>query len=147
MLEAVKSQYPQKYLNPIQLITALKDKKIEYNAKYRCEKLQGCFIGVVFQSDLDDDLQDIKDPLDKGIVKDDYKLKYENAMKRIEFLEKQLQPKPMEQMATNIPSKEEVKVEPKPIKKIIVAEKDISQSISKITSAEELDELLENMAF
>jgi hypothetical protein len=44
MLEAVKSQYPQKYLNPIQLITALKEKKIEYNAKYRCEKLQGCFI-------------------------------------------------------------------------------------------------------
>ena len=43
--------------------------------------------------------------------------------------------------------KEEVKVEPKPIKKVIVSEKDISQSISKITNAEELDDLLENMAF
>jgi hypothetical protein len=141
MLEAVKSQYPQKYLNPIQLITALKDKKIEYNAKYRCDKLQGCFVGVVFQSDLDDDLQDVKDPLDKGIVKDDYKVKYENAKKEIEELKRQLQqPKKDE-------PKEEVKAEPKPIQKVLISEKDIIQSISKTTTADELDDLIEKMAF
>jgi hypothetical protein len=140
MLEAVKSQYPQKYLNPIQLITALKDKKIEYNAKYRCDKLQGCFIGVVFQSDLDDDLQDMKDPLDKGIVKDDYKVKYENAKKEIEELKKQLR-QPKEEL------KVEPKAEPKPIKKVLISEKDIIQSISKTTTADELDDLIANMAF
>jgi hypothetical protein len=119
----------------------LKDKKIEYNAKYRCDKLQGCFVGVVFQSDLDDDLQDTKDPLDKGIVKDDYKVKYENAKKEIEELKRQLQqPKKDE-------PKEEVKAEPKAIKKVIVSEKDIIQSISKTTTADELDDLIAKMAF
>ena len=144
MLEAVKSQYPQKYLNPIQLITALKDKKISYNAKLRCDKLQGCFIGVVFQSELEDDLQDIKDPLDKGIVKDDYKVKYETAMKRIEYLERQLQPKRDE-------PKEEVKVEPKTTKQpknvVIkeIKETSINSLLSIKSDAEAMDEMIELM--
>ena len=125
MLDVLKSQYPNKFINPMQLITALKDKKISYNAKLRCDKIQGCYIGVLFQSDLEDDLQDMKDPLDKGIVKDDYKVKYENAMKRIEFLELQL-----------AQSKEQPKEQPKPTKKVIVSEKDISKSIKNVTSAD-----------
>jgi len=92
MLVAVKAQYPQKHLTPMQLITALKDKKISYNAKLRCEKLQGCFVGVVFQSEFDDDLEDVKDPLEKGIKQVDYKSKYEEALTRIELLEKQQPP-------------------------------------------------------
>jgi hypothetical protein len=136
MLDVLKSQYPNKFINPMQLITALKDKKISYNAKLRCDKIQGCYIGVLFQSDLEDDLQDMKDPLDKGIVKDDYKVKYENAMKRIEFLELQL-----------AQSKEQPKEQPKPTKKVIVSEKDICKSIKNVTSADELDSILENMAF
>ena len=136
MLDVLKSQYPNKFINPMQLITALKDKKISYNAKLRCDKIQGCYIGVLFQSDLEDDLQDMKDPLDKGIVKDDYKVKYENAMKRIEFLELQL-----------AQLKEQPKEQPKPTKKVIVSEKDISKSIKNVTSADELDSILENMAF
>lgn len=91
MFEVLKSQYPQKHLTPMQLITALKDKKISYNAKLRCEKLQGCFVGVVFQSDFEDDLEDVKDPLEKGIKQVDYRSKYENAMNEIEELKKQLQ--------------------------------------------------------
>jgi hypothetical protein len=92
MFEALKSQYPQKHLTPMQLITALKDKKISYNAKLRCEKLQGCFVGVVFQSDFEDDLEDVKDPLEKGIKQVDYKTKYEEALKRIEQLQQIQQP-------------------------------------------------------
>jgi len=92
MFEALKSQYPQKHLTPMQLITALKDKKISYNAKLRCEKLQGCFVGVVFQSDFEDDLEDVKDPLEKGIKQVDYKTKYEEALKRIEQLQQLQQP-------------------------------------------------------
>ncbi len=42
---------------------------------------------VRFQSELDDDLEH---PLDKGVVKDDYKAKYEDAMKQIEALKRQL---------------------------------------------------------
>jgi len=103
MLEAVKAQYPQKHLTPMQLITALKDKKISYNAKLRCEKLQGCFVGVVFQSDFDDDLEDVKDPLEKGIKQVDYKSKYEEALKRIEQLEKQqLQQVPVAKTPKNV---------------------------------------------
>ena len=102
MFEALKSQYPQKHLTPMQLITALKDKKISYNAKLRCEKLQGCFVGVVFQSDFEDDLEDVKDPLEKGIKQVDYKTKYEEALKRIEQLQQLQQPPKATKQPNNV---------------------------------------------
>ena len=87
MHERLKMAYPNKLLTPMQLITCLKDKKIKYDPKARCEKVQGCFTGVTFQCELDNDLED---PLDKGVIKDDYKAKYEIAMEQLEALKKQL---------------------------------------------------------
>jgi hypothetical protein len=89
MYDALKSQNPNKHISLIQLISSLKDKKIRYNAKYRCDKMQGCFVGVLFQDGLDDETSQ-DDPLDKG-TETNYKSKYENAMKEIEELKKQLQ--------------------------------------------------------
>jgi hypothetical protein len=155
MLDVLKCQYPQKFINPMQLITALKDKKISYNAKLRCDKLQGCYIGVVFQSDLEEDLQDMKDPLDKGIVKDDYKVKYETAMKRIEYLERQLQ-QPKEDAKVEV-KVEEIKVEPKATKQpkttkqpknvVIneIKETSINSLLSIKSDADAMDEMIELM--
>ena len=89
MYDALKSQNPNKHISLIQLISSLKDKKIRYNAKYRCDKMQGCFVGVLFQDGLDEDIIQC-DPLDKG-TEPDYKSKYETAIKEIEDLKKQLQ--------------------------------------------------------
>jgi hypothetical protein len=79
MLLAIKEQFPTKYIGPTQLISALKDKKIEYNAKFRCEKLQGCFVGVVFQDE------------DESQSNYEYKIKYEKALETIQSLERQIQ--------------------------------------------------------
>jgi hypothetical protein len=51
--------------------------------------MQGCFVGVLFQDSLEDDMNQC-DPLDKG-TEPDYKSKYETAIKEIEDLKKQLQ--------------------------------------------------------
>ena len=79
MLVAIKAQFPNKYISQIQLISALKDKKIDYNAKFRCEKLQGCFVGVVFQDE------------DESQSNFEYKIKYEKALETIQSLERQIQ--------------------------------------------------------
>jgi hypothetical protein len=157
MLDVLKCQYPQKFINPMQLITALKDKKISYNAKLRCDKLQGCYIGVVFQSDLEEDLQDMKDPLDKGIVKDDYKVKYENAKKENEELKKQLQQLQQPKEELKAEPKEEIKVEPKqkrqpkttkqPKNVVIneIKETSINSLLSIKSDADAMDEMIELM--
>jgi hypothetical protein len=79
MILALKEQFPTKYVSPTQLISALKDKKIEYNAKFRCEKLQGCFVGVCFQDE------------DESQNNYEYKIKYEKALETIQSLERQIQ--------------------------------------------------------
>jgi hypothetical protein len=66
--------------------------------------------------------------------KDSFDLYEENAKlkQEIEELKKQLA---------------QSKEQPKPTKKIIVSEKDVNKSIKNVTSADELDSILENMAF
>jgi hypothetical protein len=70
--------------------------------------------------------------------KDSFDVYEENAKlkQEIEELKKQL-----------AQTKEQPNEQPKPINKIIVSEKDISKSIKNVTSADELDNILENMAF
>lgn len=79
MMECLNAQYPKKFLSPQQLLTCLKDKKIKYDPKLRCDKLQGCYVGVKFQSALDD-----TDQIDNGVDTTDYKAKYETLLKEYE---------------------------------------------------------------
>ena len=48
--------YPNKHLTTQQIISSLKDKGIEYNGKFRCNRIQGCYICVRLRTphDLDD---------------------------------------------------------------------------------------------
>jgi hypothetical protein len=38
----------------LQIITSLKEKKLNYDGKLRCDSIQGCFIGVKFKTINDD---------------------------------------------------------------------------------------------
>jgi hypothetical protein len=55
MHKRFKEQFPLKMLTVLQLIGDLKDKKIIYNAKFRCSNIQGCFIGVKFREGSDEE--------------------------------------------------------------------------------------------
>jgi len=48
MYTLFREEYPEKHLNELQLISALKDRNITYNKDLRCKKTgtRGCFIGV-----------------------------------------------------------------------------------------------------
>lgn len=77
--------YPNKHLSVLQLITSLKEKKIIYNTKFRCDNVQGCFTGVrIRKSDNirgafnNDDEEDYNNGIDKTpqnieyVAKSDY---------------------------------------------------------------------------
>lgn len=84
MHDALRVQYPNKHLSPLQLLTCLKDKKVKYDPKLRCEKVQGCYTCVKFQND--DDSNEDTNSLDGGIQAVDYKMKYEALMIQYEEL-------------------------------------------------------------
>ena len=136
MFEALKSQNPTKRISLIQLISSLKDKKIRYNAKYRCDKMQGCFVGVLFQDSLDDDTSQC-DPLDKG-TESDYKSKYENAIREIEELKKQL--KQLQQ-----PAQAPVAKEAKQPKNVVINETSINSLLSITNDADAMDAMIDAM--
>jgi hypothetical protein len=87
--DAFNKMYPTKHLTTLQLITALKDKKLKYESKWRCDKIQGCFVGIK----LCNDPNDIKYDLDRGISNNDedagidYKAEYLKMKQRCEELE------------------------------------------------------------
>jgi hypothetical protein len=89
MHEALRVQYPNKHLSPLQLLTCLKDKKLKYDPKLRCEKVQGCYTHVKFQND------DGINELDDGVEAVDYKMKYEALMIQYEELKQKHIPIPV----------------------------------------------------
>jgi hypothetical protein len=67
MRGAFLNKYPDKHMTVSQVMTSLRDKGIVYNSKYRCDNVQGCYVGIKFRErnafvDDDDD-----DPLDHGL--------------------------------------------------------------------------------
>lgn len=101
--------YPQKHLTVLQVITSLKDKGIIYQAKLRCDRIQGCFTNIKKFDELEDDFINLDNGLDHGLdhglkitesneVIENKKLFKANVeyLKKIHELEdiiKQLQPK------------------------------------------------------
>ena len=92
MFDAIRIECPGKHLSHIQIIGALKDKRIEFNAQFRCEKTKGCFVGVLFQTPHDAVLRDYE-----------YKVKYEDALARIATLEKEIQALKEHQVQSSLP--------------------------------------------
>jgi len=103
MRKSFLNKYPEKHMSVTQVMTSLRDKGIVYNSKYRCNNVQGCYVGVKFRNNSDDDFVDMLDPLENGtteqlkmkeIIDENTKLKQE-----IELLKSQMalmvQPKPV----------------------------------------------------
>ena len=49
MLQKLKSVYPEKHLTWLQLKGELENNHITWDAKRRCERVQGCYVGVKFR--------------------------------------------------------------------------------------------------
>ena len=89
MHEAFKLMYPEKHLTPLQLLTSLKEKKIDYNSGWRVHGIQGCFYGITLREDDDMYNEDEEDAahnsgIDRGeksvdICKEHAKLKFAYA--------------------------------------------------------------------
>lgn len=72
MCKLFATVYPNKHLSPLQLMTSLKEKKIDYNCKLRCDNIQGCYVGVKLTDDIDED----EEVLNVGVDKTDQSVKY-----------------------------------------------------------------------
>ena len=65
MHESFHEMYPTKHLSVQQIISALKDKGIEYSPKFRHLNIQGCFYCVKFSSDADQEQRKVTVSQDK----------------------------------------------------------------------------------
>jgi hypothetical protein len=117
-------KYPDKHVTVLQVMTSLRDKGIVYNSKYRCDNVQGCYVGVQVKcDDNDEEYENGVDKKDQSIdINIFLKTENEELKKQIEQLKKQL-----EKIET--PPKEVIKVE-KP-KKQLKEESDIDDDKPK----------------
>lgn len=144
--------YPNKHLTVQQIMVGLREKKIEYNTKLRCDGIQGCYICVKFKNDDYDPNNYNKKNNDDDDEEDDnidYKKACKVAQMRIEFLEDQN--KKLLEEVENLkrqflpeekePEKEEKKVEEK-VKKISTKRKIIRKldGDDEVVSDKEEDE-------
>lgn len=81
--------YPNKHLSIQQLITSLKEKGISYDGKLRCNKIQGCYVGVkirLLDDDIDDDEEEfVEEKVIKPIVKPDIKPVQKKQVNKVEI--------------------------------------------------------------
>jgi hypothetical protein len=73
MYELFKLHFPRSYMTPIQLLSSLKQKEIQYNSDYRHKKTntRGCYVGLLIKSKHETLPISIFDPTDNGIDKTD----------------------------------------------------------------------------
>ncbi len=91
--------YPNKHFSVQQLISCLKEKKIKYEAKFRCNNIQGCFTGVKIKNAMDEtDL----------LQKENHRLHVENEqLKNEQCLFKQKESKPVKKLKMKEDTKED----------------------------------------
>jgi len=119
-------------------ILGIKPVKLSKNAGYKYVKTSKELLEVYQSKKWMDEENDLINP-EKAVKADSFDVYEENSKLKdeIEELKKQIQ-------QLQQPKTEELKVEPKPMKKVVITSKDTIQSISnsKITTAEELDDIL-----
>jgi hypothetical protein len=59
MLALFKAMYPQKFISPQQLLGDMKNHHIIYQPKYRCDNIQGCYVGVKVRKGDEPDFDDL----------------------------------------------------------------------------------------
>ena len=92
MHESFHEMYPAKHLSVQQIISALKDKGVEYSPKFRHQNIQGCFYCVKFLTDSDQEQRRVTVSHDK--LREAYET-IEKQKQEIETLKKQLAKKNM----------------------------------------------------
>lgn len=106
MREYFLSMYPDKHMTTLQVITALRDRRIEYDGQKRCDGVKGCFVGVRLKGD--------------GIPSDYNELPQEDELlKKIKEQEEEIYKLKMEIAKLKEPKEEKkIKVKSKPVKEI-----------------------------
>ena len=112
MHEAFHEMYPTKHLSVQQIISALKDKSIEYSPKFRHLNIQGCFYCVKFLSDSDQEQRRVTVSQDK--LREAYDI-IEKQKEEIEALKRQLatrniEPKKVYKCLKTKPSPEDLQI-------------------------------------
>ncbi len=101
MRKAFLEKYPDKHVTVLQVMTSLRDKGLIYNSKYRCDNVQGCYVGVKFATDDECDDEEYEKGIDKKEQAIDAMmfLKNENGelKKQIENLKAQLNQEPKDE--------------------------------------------------
>jgi hypothetical protein len=80
IMHKYNTMYPAKYLTVLQLITSLKEKKIEDNCKVRSDNIQGSFLCVKFTDSIDDDDNDYDNGIDKTNQAVDINVEYQKQI-------------------------------------------------------------------
>lgn len=76
-MHALFSQmYTDKHLTSQQVISSMKDHKIEYSGTHRCNNIKGCFLGVREKEDKEED------PTNHGVDETDKSIKYDVELKK-----------------------------------------------------------------
>ena len=125
MKDEFQLKYPDKHLSVQQLLSSLKEKNIEYNAKFRCNNVQGCYVGVKLRTSSDKALDD--EAFDKGVEKTEQSVnvnlflldenrKLKNKLEELQKMIEALQPKPKAEPKVE-PTVEKCLFEKKPTKK------------------------------
>ena len=115
MHKCFKEMYPAKFLTVQQLIGDLKDKQIMYNAKFRCDNIQGCYVGVKFRKNRNSDSDYQFESEDTSVLQemcDDFKKLYEEADKKNEMLTKRIKELELKLLSSVVEEPE-----PEPVKK------------------------------
>jgi hypothetical protein len=165
MCALFKAKYPEKHITPVDVMSALRDKHIEYSHKKRVKNVatQGCYIGVKIRTDLNHNHNNTSD-LDYIPIEDDDELEIVRSQnKELETKIKQLEAEMEKLKKQNLPyvpdlnpvlkTKPKPKEKPEPVfdlvevaaskntKKIIVTDgtKNTINSIKSISAAMMLD--------
>lgn len=102
MRSAFLRKYPDKHVTVLQVMTSLRDKGLIYNSKYRCDNVQGCYVGVKFKVDENDD--DYDNGVDKSEKSVDVNMFLQNENTELKKQIKELQ-KQLDELKTNKPKK------------------------------------------
>ena len=84
---------PRKAYEPYSNYRRYERQKIDYNAKFRCDKTQGCFVGILFQTPHDEVLNnyEFKIKFEEALAHNTaVEIKYEEALARIQAVESEM---------------------------------------------------------
>jgi hypothetical protein len=116
MRELFISNYNDKRVNVLQVITSLKDKNIKYDKEKRCDGVKGCFVCVKTKQDinadpLEDNVEKIELSVSQPMANEDILNKIKQYEEQIKLLQEQL----LKNCNESFPTEQKVQVEIKQV--------------------------------